>query len=111
MRSNGSHRLSFQKSHVAFAKKSLFFAYGFSGWLVGNRNTWDAHMPEDEIDFANPESVPACQPLPAANDNGTDERPTVDLRILVVTRAIGRQIAREQLNQIQAANDNTSRDD
>ena len=94
---------------VAFAKRSLFFACDFSGWLVGNRNTWDANMPADEIDSANPESVPASQPLAAANDNGTDERPTVDLRILVVARAIDRQIAREQLVQLHAANDNKPR--
>ena len=68
-------------------------------------------MPADEIDSANPESVPASQPLAAANDNGTDERPAVDPRILVIARAIGRQIAREQLDQTQAANDNTPRDD
>ena len=68
-------------------------------------------MPEDEIDAANPEALPASQPLAAANDNGADAKPTVDPRILAVARAIGRQIARERLNQMQAANDNTSRDD
>ena len=68
-------------------------------------------MTEDETDSANPAAAPASQPLPAANDNGTDARPTVDPRILVVARAIGRQIAREQLKQMQAANDNTPRDD
>ena len=96
---------------VAFAKRSLFFACEFSGWVVGIRNTWDANMPEDETDSANPVAVPASQPLAAANDNGADAKPTVDPRILVVARAIGRQIAREQLNQMETANDNTPRDD
>ena len=96
---------------VAFAKRSLFFAFGFSRWLSGVRNTWDPNMTEDETDAANSNSAPASQPLPAANDNGADERPTVDPRILVVARAIGRQIAREQLNQMETANDNTPRDD
>ena len=96
---------------VAFAKRSLFFACEFSGWVVGIRNTWDANMPEDETDSANPVAVPASQPLAAANDNGADAKPTVDPRILVVARAIGRQIAREQLHQLQAANDNTPRDE
>ena len=96
---------------VAFAKRSLFFACDFSGWLIGIRNTWDANMPEDETDSANPVAVPASQPLAAANDNGADAKPTVDPRILVVARAIGRQIAREQLHQLQAANDNTPRDE
>ncbi|MBX9845642.1 MAG: hypothetical protein K2Z80_27940 [Xanthobacteraceae bacterium] len=68
-------------------------------------------MPEDETDSANPVAVPASQPLAAANENGVDAKPTVDPRILVVARAIGRQIAREQLHQLEAANDNTPRDE
>ena len=68
-------------------------------------------MPEDETDSANPVAVPASQPLAAANDNGADAKPTVDPRILVIARAIGRQIAREQLHQLQAENDNTPRDE
>lgn len=68
-------------------------------------------MIEEETDAANPETLPASQPLAAANDNGADAKATVDPRILVVARAIGRQIAREQLKQLQAANDNTPRDD
>ncbi len=68
-------------------------------------------MTEDETDSANPVAAPASQPLPAANDNGTDVRTTVDPRILAIARAIGRQIAREQFHQLQAANDNTPRDE
>ena len=96
---------------VAFAKRLLFFACDFSGWLIDVGNTWDANMPEDETDSTNPAAVPASEPLAAANDNGADAKTTVDLRILVIARAIGRQIAREQLDQLQAANDNTPRDD
>ena len=66
-------------------------------------------MPEDEIDSANPAATPASQPLPVANDNGTDARATVDLRILKVARALGRQIAREKIEEMHAANDNKPR--
>ena len=68
-------------------------------------------MTEDDNDTADPAVAPASQPLAAANDNGTDARTSVDPRILVIARAIGRQIAREQLHQMQAANDNTPRDE
>lgn len=68
-------------------------------------------MPEDETDSDTPDTLAASQPLAAANDNGANAKPTVDPRILVVARALGRQIAREQLKQLQAANDNTPRDD
>ena len=43
------------------------------------------------------------RPIEAANDNGPG---STDARILVVARAIGRLIAREQLIQQSAANDN-----
>jgi hypothetical protein len=35
---------------------------------------------------------------------------SIDPRILVIARAVGRQLAREQLGKRQAANDNTSED-
>jgi hypothetical protein len=42
----------------------------------------------------------------AANDNeGTSAAP-IDARILTIARALGRQIAREQLKRLRAANDN-----
>jgi hypothetical protein len=41
----------------------------------------------------------------AANDNGASSAP-IDARILTIARALGRQIAREQLRKISAANDN-----
>ncbi len=68
-------------------------------------------MTNNDTDSADPPAAPASQRLPAANDDGSDAKPTVDPRILVVARTIGRQIAREQLHQLQAANDNTPRDD
>ena len=64
-------------------------------------------MTEDETDAV----YTASAPLAAANDNGANARPAIDPRILVIARAIGRQIARDQIEEMQAANDNTSRDD
>ena len=45
--------------------------------------------------------------LKAANDDAG----TGDLRILVIARAVGRQIAREHLRDWQAANDNRPEDE
>ena len=64
-------------------------------------------MIEDEINPHSSEAVPASRPSRPANDNGPDLKPVIDPRILSVARAIGRQIAREQLDQLEAANDNT----
>ena len=44
--------------------------------------------------------------LKPANDNGGVAADAIDPRILIVARAIGRQIAREQLDTLPAANDN-----
>jgi hypothetical protein len=41
----------------------------------------------------------------AANDNNSSAAP-IDARILTIARALGRQIAREQLKSLRAANDN-----
>jgi hypothetical protein len=41
----------------------------------------------------------------AANDNGASPA-SIDARILTIARALGRQIAREQLRKMPAANDN-----
>ena len=38
-------------------------------------------------------------------------QPRIDPRILVIARAIGRQIAREQLDRAHAANDNRPEDE
>ena len=67
-------------------------------------------MIEDEKSTEDPESL-SRPPLTAANDNGHGASERIDTRILLVARAIGRQIAREQLNQMETANDNTPRDD
>ena len=63
-------------------------------------------MIEDEINPDSPDAVPVSRPSRPANDNGPDVKPVIDRRILSVARAIGRQIAREQLDQLEAANDN-----
>jgi hypothetical protein len=44
---------------------------------------------------------------PAANDNGKGEtRPRIDAAILRIARLIGRQMAREEFERLNAANDN-----
>lgn len=63
-------------------------------------------MTEDETDAVYTASAPPA----AANDNGANARPAIDPRILVIARAIGRQIAREQLHQLQADNDNETQE-
>ena len=75
------------------------------------RNTRDANMTEEETDSADPPAAPAIQLPPAANDNRISSTTTTDPRFLAIARAIGRLIAREQIDQMQAANDNTARDD
>jgi hypothetical protein len=49
--------------------------------------------------------------LKPANDNGSATAASIDPRILTIARAIGRQIAREQLDNPQAANDNSPEDE
>jgi hypothetical protein len=57
-------------------------------------------MMEDDA----PEAQP---PLPqAANDNNGASAALIDARILTIARALGRQIAREQLKSMRPANDN-----
>ncbi len=63
-------------------------------------------MIEDEKSTEDPESLPLPS-LTAANDNGHGARGNIDTRILLIARALGRQIAREQLDRLEAANDNT----
>ncbi len=44
---------------------------------------------------------------PAANDNGNAEaRPRIDAAVLRIARLIGRQMAREEFERLNAANDN-----
>ena len=43
----------------------------------------------------------------AANDNGTGEaRPRIDAAVLRIARLIGRQMAREEFERLNTANDN-----
>jgi hypothetical protein len=49
--------------------------------------------------------------LKAANDDGGTGATTIDPRILVIARAVGRQLAREHLRDWQAANDNGLEDE
>jgi hypothetical protein len=42
----------------------------------------------------------------AANDNNGAPAAQIDARILTIARALGRQIAREQIKRMRAANDN-----
>jgi hypothetical protein len=51
---------------------------------------------------------PVLQP---ANDNARAAAAPIDPRILIIARAIGRQIAREQLDTLPAANDNRPNDE
>jgi hypothetical protein len=44
--------------------------------------------------------------LKAANDNGDVAASPIDLRILIIARAIGRLIALQQLGRMRADNDN-----
>jgi hypothetical protein len=45
--------------------------------------------------------------LPAANDNGNAEAwPRIDAAVLRIARLIGRQMAREEFERLNAANDN-----
>jgi len=47
-----------------------------------------------------------------ANDNGSSTAATrIDPRILIIARAIGRQIAQEQLDSLQAVNDTRPEDE
>ena len=46
-------------------------------------------------------------PPPAANDNGNgDARVRIDVAVLTIARLIGRQMAREAFERLEAANDN-----
>jgi hypothetical protein len=46
-------------------------------------------------------------PPPAANDNGNgDTSVRIDAAVLTIARLIGRQMAREAFEQLEAANDN-----
>jgi hypothetical protein len=58
-----------------------------------------------------PETEPSSHRPEPANDNGGAAAVAIDPRILIIARAIGRQIAREQLDTLPAANDNRPDDE
>ena len=55
-------------------------------------------MIPDESPPPRPETETPSPLLKPANDNGGAAAATIDPRILIIARAIGRQIAREQLD-------------
>lgn len=67
-------------------------------------------MIEDEKTTTDTESLLAPAPIPV-NGNGPHARPSIDQRILLIARALGRQIAREQVDRPEAANDNQAREE
>ena len=66
-------------------------------------------MPDDSPSPCPETEIPSSRPRPA-NDSG-DATAYIDPRILIIARTIGRQIAREQLDNLQAANDNRYEDE
>ena len=75
------------------------------------RHDQAAAMIPDECPPHRPETGKS-EPLPGpANDNGSATAASIDPRILIIARAIGRQIAQEQLDNLQAVNDNRPEDD
>ena len=67
-------------------------------------------MIPDESAPPDPEADARHPILRSANDGGTAAAP-IDARLLIIARAIGRQIAREQLDRLHAPNDNRSEDE
>jgi hypothetical protein len=57
-----------------------------------------------ENDTSKPKD-PNARPQDASKDDGAQDAP-IDPRILSIARALGRQIAREYLKSLRAANDN-----
>jgi len=63
-------------------------------------------MIPDESPPPRPETEATSPLLQPANDNACAAAAPIDPRILVIARAIGRQIARDQLDTLPSANDN-----
>src|SRR3990172_4498231 len=70
-----------------------------------------AVMIPDETHPPRAEAQTASAELKTANDDSGTGATTIDPRILVIARAVGRQIAREQLGKRQPANDNRPEDE
>jgi hypothetical protein len=67
-------------------------------------------MIEDEKSTEDPEVLHGPS-LTAANDNGHEASASVDPRIILIARALGRHIAREHRKRLEVANDNTPQDE
>ena len=65
----------------------------------------------DETPPSRAEADTPSAELKVGNDDGGMGATTIDPRILVIARGVGRQIAREQLGKRQAANDNRPEDE
>jgi hypothetical protein len=65
-------------------------------------------MIPDDIPARGAKPETASAELKVANDDGGVGAISIDPRILVIARAVGRQLAREKLDKQQAVNDNTS---
>ena len=68
-------------------------------------------MMPDESPPPRPEAEAPSPLLKPANDNGSTAVVPIDPRIVVIAHAIGRQIARDQLDALPAANDNRPADE
>jgi hypothetical protein len=68
-------------------------------------------MIPDECPPQRSETERSDPPPRPANDNGSATPASIDPRIRAIARAIGRQIAREQLDELKAANDNRPEDE
>jgi hypothetical protein len=67
-------------------------------------------MTPDELPPRRAKADTPSAELKAANDGGRMGTTTIDPRIVVVARALGRQMAREHLRDWQATNDNVRED-
>lgn len=87
--------------------------------LCGPSNARHAPAGRDQTAAMIPDDVPAPEAKPetasaelrVGNDDGGTGAISIDPRLLVIARAVGRQLAREKLGKQQAANDNTSEDE
>jgi len=70
-----------------------------------------AVMIPDEYPSSHPETKASNSSLKPANDNGDATVASIDPRILSIARAIGQQIAREQIDSQKAVNDNRPEDE
>jgi hypothetical protein len=82
-------------------------AVSFEALLQLSQPGGEVSMIADEIS-ASPDSEESTILPSAANDNEAAQARRTNAHILAIARAIGRQIAREELAALTAANDNSS---